>query len=151
MSASSEPVYKQSLSLLSVFASVTENDHYLRAVIDRTSGAARFQFVFKSRYVGRYDAVNRANFMTVSGPVQAEVRQLRYELLGCRARGCEHLFVYAFEVPRDALQWAASNPDKIWFVRLASDSQKGDKGTHPNEIAGLLLRVDQLLEAQRRR
>jgi hypothetical protein len=147
--ASSQPIYKQKNIFAAALSGVMENDHYLRALINRRSGDVRFQFVFRTRYIGRYDLIERANYMTADGPVQTNVNQLHYDLVGCTQRGCEHSMVYAFYLPREALDWAASSQESIWFVRLAASGQAGDKGTHPKEIAGLLARADELLAAFR--
>ena len=147
--ASSQPIYKQRNILAAALSGVMENDHYLRALINRRSGEVRYQFVFRTRYIGRYDLIERANYMTADGPVQTKVDQLYYDLVGCTQRGCEHSMIYAFDLPRAALDSAASAQESIWFVRLAASGQSGDKGTHPKEIAGLLVRTDELLASFR--
>ena len=148
---SSYPIYKKNTSLLSAMAGSGQSDNYLRAIIDRKTLNVAYQFVFTTRYMGRYESIQRANYMTQNGPVPSEVKQLDYDLLNCRdSRGCEHYMAVAVAVPRAVLDWAGSrdgsNDDNIWFVRFATAAQVGDRGLHPKEVASLLARTDKEIE-----
>ena len=139
----SRRLYRQNASLISYLAGARETDNYLRAFVDKKTGQAVYQFVFTTRYMGQYEYIRRANYLTDDGPVAAEVEELQNELLRCDAKGCEHYLAVAVYVPRSVLDWAASrNVNDIWYVRLVSIRHAGDRGVNPKEIAALLAKTD---------
>lgn len=144
---SSQPIYRKAPRLMET----AEPDQYLRALIDRRTGNTLYQFIYTVRYVGRYEAVTSANYLTAEGPQRGDVRELTNETIGCGAYGCDRRITIAVNVPRAVLDWAthrAGSPDdNIWWVRLISLHDAGNRGMHPNEIAALLARVDQVASA----
>jgi hypothetical protein len=139
----SRRLYKQNTSFISYFAGARETDNYLRAFVDKKTGQAAYQFVFTTRYIGQYEYIRRANYLTADGPVTAEVNELQNELRRCDAKGCEHYLAVAVDVPRSVLDWAASrNVNDAWYVRLVSVDEASDRGVNPKEIAALLAKTD---------
>lgn len=138
-------VYREARGLLGA----TPFDAFLRAFVDKRSGATSFQVYATVRYTAlvwtRFDT---ANYLTAAGPRSVELDQIARVRGRCwRYAGCERLETVGFAVDEAVLRAAAAayRPGETapWPFRLKSRTgvERTD-GLAAAEIAGLLLAVD---------
>ena len=141
-----EPGYQERHGLLRIVWS----DNFLRAFVDKTSGAVTYQLYQRIVYGGRlYKYFRIANYETPAGPKSVETLDLGRTEDCSRSRlygGCTRIETVA--VPLDAALLAAIAADyapgteAAWHFRFKAQSGDDfDGAMAPAEAAGLLAKV----------
>lgn len=128
------------------------NDRWLRARIDKATGAAEYQMYFIIEAEGQAFRPQRLTFEGPSGLRIAKVHRISFEPTCYRSSGCwikEHAVANISRSDLEhAAQGAQAGQDNNWPAKLFGESQGGaDILTFKTEIAGLLLAVDSQLAA----
>jgi len=129
------------------FTDKVRADNYLRAFIDKRSGATHYQLYQTVRYMGPDRAFQLATYATPDGPVPAELRELGHDVVTCKVSLCVRDDTLAFELPRATLDVIASQymagSSSTWRFRFkAKTGADWEDRMMPAEIKGLLLAVD---------
>jgi hypothetical protein len=129
------------------FTDKVRADNYLRAFIDKRTGATRYQLYQTVRYMGPDRAFQLASYATPSGPVPSDLRELGHNVVSCAGTICVRDDTLAFELSRPTLALIASQyvagSSPPWRFRF-----KGQTGMDwedrmmPAEVKALLLAVD---------
>ncbi|MDN7533839.1 hypothetical protein [Burkholderia orbicola] len=126
------------------------SDTYLRAFIDKKSGATLFQVYTWLRYPGDWRDYRQSNYLTVDGLKTAAVTNLGQANVDCslRAVGCIYLDQLGFTVTESDLRRLravhGATPSFVWRFKLkARNGPDCDGELSVAEIGGLLARVDQ--------
>lgn len=126
------------------------SDTYLRAFIDKKSGATQFQVYTWIRYPGDWRDYRQSNYQTADGLKVAAVTNLGQVNVDCslRAVGCVYLDQLGFTITESDLRKLRSTysatPSFIWRYKLkARNGPDYDGEITVAEIGGLLARVDQ--------
>jgi hypothetical protein len=142
---STEPGFQEKRGLLKI----VWNDNFLRAFIDKKTGATVFQVYQYISYQGSWHFYTTANFETPSGPESIPVTVINRNVNSCSAYlGCSFTEHIGFEVPENLLRSVAAQyaakPDMIWRFKFGSQAG-GDwqDGMVAAEVVGLLAAVDQ--------
>jgi hypothetical protein len=132
-------------------------DTFLRAVIDRRSGATVFQVYQRLNYVARdWRFYRAASYETAAGPVDVETVQLAHDVdcTGSRSlQGCMYREEVAYIVPEAVLRSIAAlyRPGQALAWRMRFTARSGDSykdGLAPAEVVGFLQVVDRERGAQ---
>ncbi len=142
---SSEPFFVVKSGLLRM----TSGDKFMRAFVDKRTGATEYQFYLWTNYSGDWQFFDRLNYESSSGPVSAEVHKVASKVLGCTRYGCtlqEHI---AADIPESVLRQvamgASPGADVTWKVRVYGRSTEGvTTGILKTEVAGFLMAVDKV-------
>lgn len=141
---STEEVYREKRGLLRDVPS----DAYLRAFVDKRTGAVEYQVYATARYTAAlYNRWILANYETPAGPKSVKVDKLLRVRGRCgRYAGCDRLEIVGFTVDEAALRAAAAayRPGEIapWSFRLKARTGSDWTGRMAAaEIAGLLQAV----------
>lgn len=128
------------------FTDKVRSDNFLRAFIDKSSGAVRYQLYQEITYSGDWRRITSVNYATPNGPVSTPVASISREVISCDYGLCVYREVVGFDIPSDQLQAIAASykpgQSKLWRFRF-----KGQSGLDwedrlaPAEAAGLLLAV----------
>lgn len=129
------------------FTDRVRSDNFLRAFIDKRTGATRFQVYQEISYNFVYREFTTVNFATPDGPVSAKVDEIAHEIPACFAGGCSYKDSLGFIVDEAVLreiaaQYVTGN-SPFWRFRF-----RGRAGIDwndrmmPAEVAGLLAAVD---------
>ncbi|TPG54631.1 hypothetical protein [Sphingomonas glacialis] len=128
---------------------VVNTDAFLRAFIDKKSGATRFQVYHAVHYLARHrDSFITVNFETPAGPATAPLTVIFRTRDDCRrASGCLFDEVVGFDVDETLLRTLAARyvagQASAWRYRLkARSGLTRDDGFVAAEIAGVLAAVD---------
>lgn len=127
---------------------VVSNDNFLRAYIDKRTGATQFQVYQFVSYDGDWRFFYGVNYETTDGPRAVELIQIDRKVLTCgRYTGCSYIEHFAFPVEESLLREIAAKYDpanpSAWRFKFKSKSGKEwQDGMLPAEIAGLLRAVD---------
>ena len=127
-----------------------QSDNFLRAFVDKTSGAASYQLYQRIVYEGRlYKYFRTVNYETQSGPRSVETLDLgrteqcsRSQLFG----GCTRTESLAVPIDEALLRTIAARyapgADTAWHFRFKAQSGDDyDGAMAPAEVAGLLAKV----------
>jgi PDZ domain len=122
------------------------NDEYLRAMIDKTSGAKSFEVETSITYAGARRAYQRAAYETPSGRHEAAVTLTRVTTANCAVE-CMYTEYLTFPIEEPALRDLASayvsGKPTLWHFKVMEKSGPAYQGEISNaEIAGLLAKVD---------
>lgn len=124
-------------------------DNFLRAFIDKKTGATDFQVYQYITYSGSWHFYQTANFETPTGPESREVTVISRNVDSCSAYGgCSFTEHVGFNVSEELLRSIAARysaaPGSIWRFKFGSKAG-GDwqDGMANAEVAGLLAAVDQ--------
>jgi hypothetical protein len=120
------------------------NDNHLRAVVDKRSGATRFEVRQVLTYMGPVRGYGEVAYETAQWPVQTTVNRIKDNAGHCFVLEAPELCreEIAFEVSESELRRAAAAPG-AWSFKFKSDG--GDEhrtAITPAEIQGLLKAVD---------
>jgi hypothetical protein len=127
------------------FTDRVRSDNFLRALIDKRTGVARYQVYETVTYSGPFRNLTSANYATPRGPVSARVIPIEHEILGCTGGLCLNRDDVAFDIDEVVLRTIAEQDDTgsgLWLLRF-----KGQGGLDWNdqlaktEVAGLLKAV----------
>jgi hypothetical protein len=128
---------------------IVNTDAFLRAFIDKKSGATRFQVYHAMHYIARHrDSFITVNFETPTGPTTAPLTVIFRTRDDCRrASGCLFDEVVGFDVDETLVRNLAARyvPGQAvaWHYRLKAHSGvTRDDGFVAAEIAGVLAAVD---------
>jgi hypothetical protein len=148
---STEPGFQEKRGLLKI----VWNDNFLRAFIDKKTGATVFQVYQYISYQGSWHFYDTANFETPDGPQSVQVTVINRNVNSCSAYlGCSFTEHVGFEAPESLLRAIAAqystNPSMIWRFKFGSKAGGDWKdGMVASEVAGLLAAVDQYRSARR--
>jgi hypothetical protein len=120
------------------------NDNHLRAVVDKRSGATRFEVRQTLTYPGPVRRYGEVSYQSARWPVAAPLTRIK--------DNAGHCFLFeapevcreevAFDVSESELRRAAAAPD-AWGFKFKSDTGHEHRAAiTPAEIAGLLKAVD---------
>jgi hypothetical protein len=131
------------------FFSDSDFHPFLRAFIDKRSGATTFQVYEHTLYSDTsWRFYNSATYATAAGPVASAVTVIDREVNSCDAYGeCSYTEDIAFDVPEATLRAIAAsytpNTLNLWLFKFGAHSGDDLKdGLMPAEVAGLLMAVD---------
>lgn len=127
------------------------NDHYLRAIVDRQSGAVRYELRQTLQYVGNFRDFQHAHYQSGQGVAVTPLTRIDENEAHCNAvdpqAACTE--VVTFTVPETALRGAATAGGEPWAFkfkpRLGDEHRAAMSRT---EIQALLSAVD-TFKAQR--
>ena len=137
-----EPGYQERHGLLRLVWS----DNFLRAFVDKGSGAVTYQLYQRTVYEGRlYKYFRTANYETPAGPKSVETLDLgrteqcsRSQLFG----GCTRTEALAVPIDAALLRTVAAGGETAWHFRFKAQSGDDFDGVMaPAEAAGLLAKV----------
>jgi len=127
------------------------DDNFLRAFIDKKTGATLYQVYNIVYYKRDWRFYNRVNYETQAGPVAQDLDELDRDVdcTGSKYGGCTFYEHVAFSVPESLLRTIAEKYEETrgmkvgWKYRLKSKAGKDyNDGFLASEIAGLLEAVD---------
>lgn len=132
------------------------DDNFLRAIVDKKTGATVFQVYQWINYTGDWRFYNTVNFETPDGPSQASLTRISQDVLSCsgsRYGGCTHSEHFAFTVDEALLRTIAAGyrpgQEAVWrFKYGASQAEDWQDGLLPAEVAGFLQAVDAYREGK---
>jgi hypothetical protein len=140
---SSEPFFQKNTGVLGV--RVVKGDKYLRATIDRKTGATKIELVTWFWHGGSWIYPNRLVAEGPDGPVEMHGYPLLSDV-NCRSFGCEFLEGFAAEAPLELLEWSISRStsgdiNNLWPTKLYGRalSDGAPNAFARNEIAGFLI------------
>ncbi len=121
-------------------------DTFLRALIEKRSGAASYQLYARLSYSGEWRTFTSARYATSQGPVSAPLTAIDRDV-SCQYGVCVYTEHVAFEVSEDFLRQlaerASERPVRPWRFRFkARSGLDWTDDMAPAEAAGLLLAVD---------
>lgn len=131
---------------------VVWNDIFLRAFVDKKSGAATYQVYFRFRgTAGSWPQFDTVNYEATGGPRSVALERLGNDVDCSSSRllgQCTYTEVVAFSIDeafaRQIAQLYRKGAAAAWRMRFKGRSGMNvDEGIVPAEMAGLLLRVDQ--------
>lgn len=124
------------------------SDKFVRAFIDRKTGATKFQIYFWARYLGEWHSFSRFGYLENDEPVNSDLIQIDQQVGGCTSyAGCYHIETVALPLSitaaRNASKDAVAGVDASWMFKLYGKISGGwETGILKTEIAGALLAVD---------
>lgn len=126
---------------------VVWDDNFLRAFIDKKTGATTYQLYQIIRYSGQLRRYDTVNYETPDGPASTEVTVIDQNVDGCSRYGCSYTETIGFALDENLMRTIASmyQPGAATAWRFKFKSQSGNywqDGMMPSEIAGLLAAVD---------
>jgi hypothetical protein len=138
---SSEPFYKQK----GVFG-ITSGDKFLRAMIDKKTGATLVQVYLWFTYSGEWLFIDRMNYLGPDGLKSIEGKRIDSDVGSCSAYGCTKTEHVAFSIPLADLEFASKDAqagdDGQWQFKLFGRYETGQTtGLLKTEVAGMLLAV----------
>lgn len=147
---STEPGFQEKRGLLKMIW----HDNFVRAFIDKKTGATTFQVYQYISYSGSWRFYTTANYETPMGPDSKPVTVIARNVNSCSAYvGCSFTEHVGFEVSEEMLRAIgaryALQPGSIWRFKFASKSG-GDwqDGMATAEVAGILASVDRYRAAR---
>jgi hypothetical protein len=146
---STQPGFEEKRGLLKL----VWNDNFLRAFIDKKTGATQFQVYQYISYGGSWRFYHTANYEAPNGPESQPVTVIDRSVDSCSTYGCSFTEHIGFDVPEALLRWVAARytaqPGSIWRFKIGSKAG-GDwqDGMATAEVAGLLAAVDQFRAAR---
>lgn len=141
-----QPGFQEKRGLLKI----VWNDNFLRAFVDKKTGAATYQLYQRIAYAGSgWKFYQLANYETPTGPKSVEVLKIGTNVdcsMSNIMGGCTYTETIAFPVDVDLLKTIAASyaPGVIGAWRFKFKSQSGEDytdGMVPAEVAGLLQAV----------
>lgn len=120
------------------------NDRWLRARIDKATGAVEYEIYFIIEAKEQAFRPQRLTFLAESGLREAKIDIIDFKPTCYRSSGCwikEHAVA---QLTRSDLEYAAKGEGE-WVAKLFGQSDSGEILTFKSEIAGLLLAVDREL------
>lgn len=128
---------------------VVNDDHFLRAFVEKRSAKVTYQVYVVARYRGEsWRFFNTATYETSVGPAAALVMTIGRDVdcASSRYLGCSYVEQIAFDVPEQVLREVAQRAaaDSLWQVKV--NSKSGVDSTRVfvvPEVQGLLDRVDE--------
>lgn len=138
-----EPVWKSN----GRFTDKVRSDNFLRAFINKRSGAVTYQLYQQVTYTGDWRRFGSVNYAGDEGPVTAPVIPISQEVVTCSHGLCVYREALGFAVPREVLDIIASrySPDRAEFWRFRFKGRGGldwEDRISSAEVAGLLQAVD---------
>ena len=128
---------------------VDGHDNHLRAIVDKRSGATRYEVRTKVRYYGTQRAYGSAHFATAAGLQTMPVTLERDGHDPCATNdnnnnfNCALTKTLAFEIDEAAVRSIAAHDQQSWAFKLKDDAGEDIRtGIVPAEAAGLLKAVD---------
>ncbi|WP_147121214.1 hypothetical protein [Flavisphingopyxis soli] len=128
------------------FTDKVRSDNFLRAFIDKSSGAVRYQLYQEITYSGEWRRITTVNYATPNGPVSAPVVSIAKDVITCDYGLCVYREAVGFDIPAKQLEAIAASyapgQSRLWRFRF-----KGQSGLDwedrlaPAEAAGVLLAV----------
>ncbi|MXO63948.1 hypothetical protein [Qipengyuania oceanensis] len=128
------------------FKDPVRTDTFLRALVNKRSGAALYQLYASLTYTGEWRTFTSATYVGSEGPVSAPLKVIRRDV-DCQYGGCIYVEHVAIEISGVLLEElatrAAERPVKPWRFRFkARNGQDWTDDMAPAEAAGLLLAVE---------
>lgn len=141
---STEPGFQEKRGMLNEVS----DDNFLRAFINKKSGATEFQIYQRITYDGASRYYQQVNYETPDGPKEVAVTIIAHNVIGCGRYGCTQEESFGFSVPEALLRTIASSyrPGVVtpWRFRYKAEAAEDwQDGMLPAEIVGMLQRVDQ--------
>ena len=148
-----EPCFRETRGLLKI----VWNDNFVRAHIDKKTGAATYQIYQAIMYEGDWRFYRTVNYETPDGPRSEPVTEISRDVVGCSAgrysSGCtlsEHI---AFSVDEKLLRTIAGKwqPGAVagWRFKFgAKAAEDWQDGMAAAEVAGILQAVDKYRAAR---
>lgn len=131
-----------------VFHDGWECDSFLRAFVDKRSGATTYQLYIDAGYIGHdrrlYDTIN---YFTPQGVQSDPVIKIARDKGSCRKDDCVHKEIVGFNMPETILRQIAAtyapNAGNPWLFKLKGKivGAEQEDGIMPSEAAGLLMAV----------
>lgn len=123
------------------------SDEFLRAHVDKKTGAATFQVYQMINYDGDWRFYQTVNYETPTGPKQDMLTIISRDVGSCSRYGCSHTEHFAWSVDESLLRTiaemyspGASMAWKYKYGARAAEDWQG--GILPAEVVGILQRVD---------
>ena len=136
------------------FTDRVRSDNFLRAFIDKRSGAVRFQVYQSVSYNFVYRNFTGVTYAAAGGPQAAPVTIIDHEIIACTGSGdtgCSYMDTIGFDVSEAQLRWVAgqylAGNSPLW--RFKFRSQAGidwEDRIMPAEVGGLLQAVQSYAE-----
>lgn len=122
-------------------------DNFVRAWIDKKTGAATYQVYQRVNYDGGRRDFQFVNYASPDGPKTAKLDRIAFETLGCQYGACFSSDTVGFTIDEQFLKAIASQytpgRSQMWrFKFQASSGFDWQDMISPAEIAGLLSAVD---------
>jgi len=129
------------------FTDPVRSDNFLRAMIDKKTGATTFQVYQMVRYTGDTRMFTSVNYATGEGPINAPVQTISNEVITCSYGLCVREENIGFLVPEAVLRGIAATyrrgASQPWRFRFkARQGFDWEDRIMPAEVAGLVLAVD---------
>lgn len=129
------------------FTDKVRSDNFLRAFIDKRTGAVRYQLYQEVTYTGEWRRFDSVNYETSNGPGSAPTTPISQEVIGCSFGLCAYREAIGFDVPRSVLDDVAARHSaaEVSFWRFRFKGQNGldwEDRISPAEVAGLVRVVD---------
>ena len=130
------------------FTDRVRSDNFVRALINKSTGAIVYQVYQTIRYNGDRRDFSSATYSTPAGPVQVPVQTISSRLMACFGGLCSYEDSVGFIVPEAVLREVAAsyrpNASTPWRFRFQSQSAfDWEDRLMPAEIAGLLQAAEQ--------
>lgn len=123
------------------------SDEFLRAHVDKKTGAVTFQVYQMINYDGDWRFYQTVNYETPDGPKQDSLTVISRDVTSCSSDGCSHSEHFAWSVDEallrtiaDAYSPGVSAAWKYKYGARAAEDWQG--GILPAEVVGILRRVD---------
>lgn len=135
------------------FTDPVRSDNFLRAHIDKRSGAVRYQLYQSITYNWDWRHFTTVNFAAAAGVQTVELDRISSEVVACAPGICTYREDVGFAVPEAELRVLASQyaPGTATFWRFRFKARNGidwDDRISAGEVAGLLLAVDRFRAAR---
>ncbi|MGR4864171.1 hypothetical protein [Caulobacter sp. LARHSG274] len=125
------------------------NDNHLRAVVDKRTGAARFEVRQTLKYPGSFRGYGEVNYQTASWPVSAPLVKVRDNAQNCAlfeaGEVCFEEVTFAVDeahLRQIAERSAAGTPEPWTFKFKAGDAHEHRAAIVQAEVVGLLRAVE---------
>lgn len=141
---SSEPFY---------MAKKARGDEFLRAFVNRKTGATTYQVYFWRGFAGRtWRFYDRITALGADGPVPLQSTRVESDVQ-CRTYGCSYVEGLIGEVDESELRWAAKDAaagvDGRWKFKVFGRNTDGEEAwLLKTEVAGFLQGVDKVKAAR---
>lgn len=138
----------EAFSSRGAFTDPVRADNFLRAFLNKMTGAVKYQLYQSITYNGDFRDFVGVNYATADGPISATLTTINHQIVTCYASLCTRQDVVAFEVPELVLSEVASQyaPGNSPYWRFRFKAQNGidwEDRLMPAEAAGILMAVEQ--------
>ena len=121
------------------------SDAFIRALIDKRTGATRYQLYAELRYYLSWRNFYAAAYADEAGPQDVPLKAIARDVGNCSS-SCEYVEVVAFDIPEERMRKIGEQYDAAEFRpwRFRFKARNGfalDDQISPAEVAGILIRV----------